>query len=62
MALCQVPDCEHEAEHEICRPHWRRVPGAIKRKVVLLGTTGVPAYVDLIAEAIEAVRHMRNVV
>lgn len=61
MNQCQVPGCEHSAEHEICRPHWRRVPGQIKRAVMALNGEKTPEYHALIQEAIDSVRNVRNV-
>lgn len=61
MKPCQVPGCPHTTDNEICKAHWRRVPGHLKRQAMTYGVNRTPVYYEIIAAAIDAVRNVRNV-
>lgn len=62
MKQCEVPECGHMTDREMCPPHWRRVPGSIKRDAHNATESHDPiAYRDAIDRAIDAVRFSRNV-
>jgi hypothetical protein len=63
MSSCRVPRCSHATDREICKPHWRRVRGDIKRLATIAQERGdKTSYEAAIEMAIIDVRHARNVV
>lgn len=60
MADCRVPKCGNKADREICKPHWRKVPGNVKREIMITDREQNPRlYDELIDEAVAKVAGVR---